>query len=333
VLVRADERGAYPVVDGVPVLLAPELLAPDGADDERRVLHGAYAGAYADMDYYNAVARGWVAELERRADEPASANVDSDDPVDQGLALIALSRHGDRQPHSAFPEPPETWLHLRFEAAALRDAYGHLTPVQHSRILQLGGLGLDAVKFLLAGAAEVWLVSPILDELDFGLRLARHCGVEDRLRRVCAIAEELPFEDASFDRIYAGGSVHHMVIDAAMPECVRVLRPGGRFAAVEPWRAPGYGLGIRLIGKREPVHCQPLTSVRVAPFLAAFERGQVIHHGALTRYPAIALAKLGAPLSRRTVRFLTRLDDAVASRLPAVRRTGSSVALLATRDA
>jgi uncharacterized protein YbaR (Trm112 family) len=331
VLLRRDQRAAYPVVAGVPVLLAPELLAPR-TEGDRPDSGEAYAEAYAEMAYYNGVAEDWAAELERRASEPASSDPDSDDPVDQGLALIALSRSADRQARAGFPDPAEVWVHLRFEAAALHDAYRHLAPVEGRRILQIGGLGLDAVKFLMAGAEEVWLMSPMLAELEFALRLARFCGVEDRLRRVAGLAEELPFPDASFDRIYAGGSVHHMVIDLAMRECARVLSPGGRFAAVEPWRGLGYELGIRLIGKREPVQCTPLTHARVAPFLSAFQHPQVVHHGALTRYPAITLAKLGTPMSRRFVRSLTRFDDALASRVPGLRRTGSSVALLATRS-
>ncbi len=41
-----------------------------------------------------------------------------------------------------------------------------------ARVLQVGGSGLHAVKFLLAGAAETWLVSPVHGELIFGRALA-----------------------------------------------------------------------------------------------------------------------------------------------------------------
>lgn len=331
VLQRADGRGAYPIADDVPVLLGPELLT-DYADERPRP-DGIYAEAYDEMKYYNAVARDWAAALDERAADTADGGGDrnSDDPVDQALRLIEVSRRLDTALVRDFPEPADVWIHLRFEGEALADAYRHLAPFDHKRILQIGGLGLDAAKFLLAGAAEVWLLSPMLQELEFAVRLARHCGVEARLQRVAGVAEELPFEDETFDGIYAGGSVHHMVVSQGLSECARVLRPGGRFAAVEPWRAPGYRLGTRLMGKREPVHCMPLTKERVAPLHDVFDRARVIHHGALTRYAAIGLARLGSPLPTRTVRSLTQLDDALTSRVPFVRDTGSSVALLASR--
>lgn len=42
-------------------------------------------------------------------------------------------------------------------------------------------------------------------------------------------AEELPFEDGSFDAIFMGESLHHFHdIDAAFKEVVRVLKEGGR---------------------------------------------------------------------------------------------------------
>src|SRR5574338_619544 len=37
----------------------------------------------------------------------------------------------------------------------------------------------------------------------------------------------------------------------ALRECARVLAPEGRFAAVEPWRGPLYGIGTALLGKRD----------------------------------------------------------------------------------
>src|SRR5579885_1353718 len=78
VLLRADGALAYPVVDGIPVLLAPEALivAPGGAADglqaeaaERRnrqspaALAPRYAEAYAEMAHYNAVAAGHLRSL------------------------------------------------------------------------------------------------------------------------------------------------------------------------------------------------------------------------------------------------------------------------------
>jgi SAM-dependent methyltransferase/uncharacterized protein YbaR (Trm112 family) len=330
VLVSADASRAYPVISGVPVLLAPEALCASGAtrvsrDDQR------YAEAYEEMAYYNPVAGGWAARLGSTSPHGGRRRAASDDPVDEGRRLARMAKELASTEACTFPDPPELWLHLRFESAALRDAYAHLAPLSGQRLLQIGGLGLDAVKFLLAGAKEVWLASPMLGELSFARILAALCGVEDRLRPVLAVGEELPFAAGSFDSVYAGGSLHHMVTSLALPECRRVLRAGGRFASVEPWRGPGYGLGTGLLGKREAVRCKPLTPVRLRPLFDTFEAAAAIHHGALTRYPLVALSKFGIKTPMSAVRRLTKVDDLVSSAVPRLRATGSSVAIVAAR--
>jgi SAM-dependent methyltransferase/uncharacterized protein YbaR (Trm112 family) len=326
--VSDDGRWRYDVLEDVPNLLAPE--ASGGTGDDRRQ-DGRYAEAYAEMDYYDEVATSWASQLEAtlvRNDE-VDPHRSSGDPVVEGARLAALARTPiDR---AQFPDPPSMWLHLRHEGLALADAYRHLAPLDGKRVLQVGGIGLDAVKFLLAGAGEVWLMSPMLGELRYARVLADAAGVGDRLHRVRGIAEELPFRTASFDAVFAGGSIHHTVTALSLPEAARVLRPGGAFASVEPWQGPGYGWGTRLLGKREPVHCRPLTDDRVAPLFEAFPEPRVIHHGALTRYALVALEQLGIRLPVRVLWLTTRADDTVASLVPRLACTGSSVSLLAVR--
>ena len=326
--VSNDGRWRYDIVEDVPNLLAPE--ASGGAGDGLRH-EGRYAEAYAEMDYYDEVATSWASKLE--AALARNDHVDpyrsSGDPVVEGARIAALGRTPVDK--ARFPDPPSVWLHLRHEGPALADAYRHLAPLEGKRVLQIGGIGLDGVKFLLAGAADVWLMSPMLGELRFARMLADAAGVGDRLHRVRGVAEELPFRTASFDAVFAGGSIHHTVTALSLPEAARVLRPGGAFASVEPWRGPGYGWGTRLLGKREPVHCRPLTDDRVAPLYEAFSAPLVTHHGALTRYVLVALEQLGIRLPVRALWLTTRADDAVVSHLPRLARTGSSVSLLAVR--
>jgi len=327
-LVSDDGRWRYDVLEGVPNLLAPE--ASGGTGDGLRG-DDRYAEAYAEMGYYDDVASSWAAELgaSLARNEPVDPHRSSGDPVVEGRRIAALARTAiDR---SQFPDPPSVWLHLRHEGLALQDAYRHLAPLDGKRVLQIGGIGLDAVKFLLAGAADVWLLSPMLGELQFARTLANAAAVGGRLHRVRGVAEELPFRTASFDAVFAGGSVHHTVTQLSIPEVARVLRPGGAFASVEPWRGPGYEWGTRLLGKREPVLCRPLTDERVAPLFEAFSAPRVLHHGALTRYALVALEQLGVRLPARALWLTTRGDDAVTSLAPRLARTGSSVSLLAVR--
>jgi ubiquinone/menaquinone biosynthesis C-methylase UbiE len=47
-------------------------------------------------------------------------------------------------------------------------------------------------------------------------------------------AESLPYADASFDAVYGSSVLHHLDLDRALGEVLRVLRPGGRCAFAEP---------------------------------------------------------------------------------------------------
>ena len=312
VMLRSDSRRAYPVFEGVPVLLAPEALKAEGTSVDLSA--GQYAEAYEEMEFYNAVAQS-------RAE-----NVATSIPA---IGLQSALRATEEE-RSTFPLPSALWIDGPVDAAAQWDAYSYISDVGiGGRALQLGGGGLHAIKLLLAGSQEAWLATPMVEEMRFAQALAHHCGVADRLHVVGAVAEELPFPDRSFDAIYCGSCLHHMEIDLTARECARILRPDGRFAAVEPWRAPFYGVGIRLLGKREPVHCRPLTDERCASFNEIFREARVVHHGALTRYALIALAKLGLRPPRRAVERVIRVDDAISSLIPGVRRAGSSVAILA----
>lgn len=249
----------------------------------------------------------------------------------ESFAILAPVVGATAAERAAFPEPRRVWIDATFDAASQYEAYRHLGPLAGKRILQLGGKGIHAVKFLLGGAAEAWTASPMLGEALCARALARKAGVEDRLHTVVAVAEQLPFASGLFDGIYSGGCVHHMDTALAFPEAARVLRPGGRFAAIEPWRAPLYTLGTRVFGKREAnAYCRPLTPERVAPLGGAFARWRLGRHGALTRYPLLVLNKLGVPLPRGAVWAINRVDDGIAGLIPGLRGMGSSIAILAS---
>lgn len=53
-----------------------------------------------------------------------------------------------------------------------------------------------------------------------------------RLARVDA--HRLPFPDGSFDAVYGSSILHHLELEAALREALRVLRPGGRVVFTEP---------------------------------------------------------------------------------------------------
>ena len=46
--------------------------------------------------------------------------------------------------------------------------------------------------------------------------------------------EKLGFPDNSFDCVYGSSVLHHLNLEKALPEMLRVLRPGGKFVFTEP---------------------------------------------------------------------------------------------------
>jgi len=60
-------------------------------------------------------------------------------------------------------------------------------------------------------------------------------GVADCIAFVQAAGERLPFQDASFDRVWGHAVLHHLDLEPACQELVRVLKPGGWAVFCEPW--------------------------------------------------------------------------------------------------
>jgi SAM-dependent methyltransferase len=131
---------------------------------------------------------------------------------------------------------PLLWLGERLGLAALRRA---LLADARGAVLEIGaGTGLNLPHYP-AGLDELVLTEP-------GARIGKRidldrapAGVDARLVR--ALAEELPFPDASFDTVVST-LVLCTVADPrrALSEVARVLRPGGRLLFLEHVRAdPG----------------------------------------------------------------------------------------------
>jgi ubiquinone/menaquinone biosynthesis C-methylase UbiE/uncharacterized protein YbaR (Trm112 family) len=315
-LVREDLKAAYPVVDGIPILLIPEILG--NKNDQREInLHDPkYSEAYEEMDYYNQFS---IKELEQINNSDA-------------YSMVEKIYKAKKNEITSFPEPIEVWIDAIYDCAAQWDGYKHIAPIKGKRILQVGGKGIHAVKFLIGGAEEAWVITPMLSEAYFSIALAKAFNVADRLYCAVSIAEELPFLSNLFDAAYSGGCLHHLVTELALPEISRVLIKGGTFSAVDPWHAPLYAIGTRIFGKRETaVHCRPLTKKRIKPLYNAFEVSQIIQHGTLTRYALLALMKFGLNSSVSLVWQINKIDDAICSCIPRMRAMGSSVACLGVK--
>lgn len=315
VLLREDLKCAYPVVDGIPILLAPEALTVSENQTDFDLTDARYAEAYEEMDFYNSAASAASEKLGRGGAE----------------SILPTELAATDEERNSFPDPWYRWVDTVHDSAALWDAYKHLGDLKGRRVLQLGGSGTHAIKFALAGAAEIWLVTPMHGEAAIGRGMAESAGLGGCIRCVVGVAEEIPLKSGSIDAIYAGGTLHHMQTELALPEAARVLRDGGRFAAVEPWRAPLYTIGTRLLGKREDAYCTPLTPKRVEPMKQAFTASRLVQHGTITRYGFLALSKFGINVNKHVPWYVGKIDDAICSIIPGMRRMGSSIAVLGSK--
>jgi ubiquinone/menaquinone biosynthesis C-methylase UbiE len=122
------------------------------------------------------------------------------------------------------------------EEAGLADRRKELLSQARGRVLEIGaGTGLN-LPYYPAGAEEIVFTEP---EEPMAKRLERKLVAGGRRSRVTrAPAENLPFEDDSFDTVVCT-LVLCTVADPeqALSEVARVLRPGGQFLFLEHIRA------------------------------------------------------------------------------------------------
>jgi SAM-dependent methyltransferase len=126
--------------------------------------------------------------------------------------------------------PPEPFLH-ELHAAMLR----RLEPL-FLRHVPAGGRVLDAGcgRSLFTEIRPEWPFEIVAADVDFDLIAARRAAFPN-LRWLLAGAAPLPFRDASFDALFAGELLEHLVDPGqGVREFRRVLRPGGRLILTTP---------------------------------------------------------------------------------------------------
>jgi ubiquinone/menaquinone biosynthesis C-methylase UbiE len=95
------------------------------------------------------------------------------------------------------------------------------------------GYSMTPVMFALAGA-NVYAIDVAPKALAMVQHVAQCKGVAERVHVHVGPAEELPFEDGSFDLLYGGAALHHLQLQRAGRELARVLRYGGKGAFQDP---------------------------------------------------------------------------------------------------
>lgn len=121
------------------------------------------------------------------------------------------------------------------EDAGLREVRAELLAEAHGRVLELGaGSGLNLPHYP-AAVEELVLTEPGEHMLELLQReLAANPPAAGATRPQAAGAEDLPFDDASFDAV-VGTFILCTVPDpaGALAEVARVLKPGGRYLFIE----------------------------------------------------------------------------------------------------
>jgi ubiquinone/menaquinone biosynthesis C-methylase UbiE len=175
----------------------------------------------------------------------------SESAIDQKLSVRTFwERDPCGSEHTAAPEGTAEFYaeveRMRAELDPQIPRFADFDGARGEEVLEIGvGLGSDFLRFVRAGARGT------------GVDLTQH-AVELVRRRLDlegldadvlqADAEQLPFADASFDRIYSWGVLHHSPdTDRAVREAIRVLRPGGRLCVMlyarHSWVT--YGMWVR----------------------------------------------------------------------------------------
>lgn len=160
------------------------------------------------------------------------------------------------------------------------------------KVLEIGcGLGTDGAQFAKAGANYTGID---LTEAAIGLARTRFeiSGLAGEFR--VADAENLNFADATFDRVYSHGVLHHTPDTArAIREIHRVLKPGGRaFVMLYHRGSYNYRIGIRILRRAGASLLKSERGIRLVHSLTGEPVESLREHAGLLR--AGANGQLGA---------------------------------------
>jgi arsenite methyltransferase len=163
---------------------------------------------------------------------------------------------------------PEGSFHRRGYEAQSRIVEGQIHTLGAVRVLELGcGRGFNLLS-LARRNPDVTLDG--IDLTPWHVRAARLAAWRrDNVEIQEGDFHRLPYADESFDVVYSVEAICHAAdVYAVSEEVRRVLRPGGRFVTVEPWRRPGF----ESFGKALRDAWRLVESVFVLPNLQEFDR-------------------------------------------------------------
>lgn len=171
-------------------------------------------------------------------------------------------------------------------------------------------------------AAERGLRAKAIDLSPAAVETARKVAAEHGLDHLIDFdvgnAEDLPYEDDTFDCVAGLGVIHHLDVDASMAEISRVLKPDGRADFME---AMGHNPAINAFRRATPSQRtedeHPLRVEDLETMGKYFGQvdAQYLHLLTLAAIPAIGRSRFEGMVAR-----LERADQALFRRVPALKK-------------
>jgi ubiquinone/menaquinone biosynthesis C-methylase UbiE len=195
----------------------------------------------------------------------------------------------------------------------IRPAFRQLQDLQNRRALDYGcGHGMGAVVLARRGAqVTAFDLSP--GYLEEAKRRARANDVN--VNWVQANAEQLPFADGLFERIWGNAVLHHLDLGKAAREIRRVLHPDGVAVFCEPWgENPLLSWARRRLpypGKARTPDEQPLRRKHLSLLRRVFA------HVEVRGFQLLSMGRRVLPRGR-VVAGLDWCDDLLLARVPAL---------------
>ena len=126
-----------------------------------------------------------------------------------------------------------SYLRSNSVASAFPGTQNFLGDIRNKKLLEFGcGSGLTAA--LLAKSGADVMAFDISEKSVATTLLRAELNNLPNIQAEVAVGEKLPYADSSFDLAFGRAVLHHLDVDLAGPELLRVLKPGGKALFIEP---------------------------------------------------------------------------------------------------
>lgn len=184
------------------------------------------------------------------------------------------------------------------------------------KVLELGSKSWAVWIDADAPPAELHCVNVSERELDEGRELVARSPLSPIFHLMDA--HELNFPDHSFDAVFGAGILHHLNLESALKEVVRVVKPDGLVVFGEPMDLNPVGWAVRKITPRARTSDErPFRMKDVRAIRRAFDADFLYEQLFAVPVGVFSRAVLSKP-DNKLMRATTRLDDFVLKALPFV---------------